>query len=112
MSRGSWTWKTHDSCSTLKKFGARFFVIVPHTVPEKESTAGRPKDAPRLPDDKWAYMITAIRNVAEVVKSCGIVCMLHPHAGSWIEHEDEMECALADLPEDLVALCLDSGHCT
>ncbi|CAK0902643.1 unnamed protein product, partial [Prorocentrum cordatum] len=104
--------KTHDSCSTLKKFGAKFFVIVPHTVPEKESTAGRPKDAPRLPDDKWAYMMTAITKVAEVVKSYDIVCMLHPHAGSWIEYEDEMERALSDLPEDLVTLCLDTGHCT
>jgi len=104
--------KTHASCTTLKKFGAKFFVIVPHTVPEKESTAGRPRDAPRLPDDKWAYMISAIKRIAEVVKSYDIVCMLHPHAGSWIEYEDEMERALAELPEDLVSLCLDTGHCT
>jgi S-adenosylmethionine synthetase len=104
--------KTRESCTTLQKFGAKFFVIVPHTVPEKENTAGRPKEAPRLPDDKWAYMMTAIKKVAEVVKSFDITCMLHPHAGSWIEYEDEMERALKDLPADLVALCLDTGHCT
>jgi inosose dehydratase len=104
--------KTRASCTTLKKFGAKFFVIVPHTVPEKEATAGRPNDAPRLPDDKWNYMISAIKKVAEVVKSYDICCMLHPHAGSWIEYEDEVERALADLPADLVALCLDTGHFT
>merc|ERR1719389_554118 len=104
--------KTRASCTILKKFGAKFFVIVPHTVPEKEATAGRPKDAPRLSDDKWNYMMSAIKQVAAVVNSYGICCMLHPHAGSWIEYEDEMERALADLPADLVSLCLDTGHCT
>merc|ERR1712014_279931 len=104
--------KTKASCTTLKKFGAEFFVIVPHTVPEKEATAGRSQDAPRLPAEKWDYMMSAIKEVAKVVQSYGICCMLHPHAGSWIEYEDEMERALNDLPADLVSLCLDTGHCT
>jgi len=104
--------KTKKSCSTLQKFGAKYFVIVPHTVPEKEATAGRSKDAPRLSDEQWAYMMTAIKQVAEVVRSFGICCMLHPHAGTWIEYEDEMERALQDLPSDLVSFCLDTGHCT
>jgi len=104
--------KTKASCATLKKFGAEFFVIVPHTVPEKEATAGRSADAPRLPDEQWDYMMHAIKEVAKVVKSYGICCMLHPHAGSWIEYEDEMDRALKDLPADLVSLCLDTGHCT
>mmetsp|Transcript_52017 Transcript_52017/g.90361 ORF Transcript_52017/g.90361 Transcript_52017/m.90361 type:complete len:604 (-) Transcript_52017:250-2061(-) len=104
--------KTKKSCTTLQKFGAKYFVIVPHTVPEKEATAGRSKDAPRLSDEKWACMMSAIKEVAEVVKSFGICCMLHPHAGTWIEYEDEMERALADLPADLVSFCLDTGHCT
>mmetsp|Transcript_52424 Transcript_52424/g.121897 ORF Transcript_52424/g.121897 Transcript_52424/m.121897 type:complete len:322 (-) Transcript_52424:83-1048(-) len=104
--------KVHTSCKTLKKFGAKFFVIVPHTCPEKEATAGRPSDAPRLPDDRWAQMMGAIKEVAEVVKSYGIQCTLHPHAGCWIEYEDEVERALKDLPEDLIALCLDTGHFT
>merc|ERR1719161_1823415 len=89
--------KTKSSCRTLQKFGAKFFVIVPHTVPEKEATAGRPQDAPRLSDAIWDHMMDAIKKVAEVVKSYGICCMLHPHAGSWIEYEDEMERALRDL---------------
>merc|ERR1712151_1240054 len=78
----------------------------------KEATAGRSQDAPRLPDEKWDYMMSAIKEVANVVKSHGICCMLHPHAGTWIEYEDEMERALSDLPADLVAFCLDTGHCT
>merc|ERR1712156_500442 len=69
-------------------------------------------DAPRLPDEKWDYMMSAIKEVANVVKSYGICCMLHPHAGSWIEYEDEFERAMSDLPADLVSLCLDTGHFT
>merc|ERR1711988_2065296 len=61
--------KTKVSCTTLKKFGAKYFVIVPHTVPEKEATAGRSQDAPRLSEKKWDYMMDAIREVAKVVNS-------------------------------------------
>lgn len=104
--------KVHASCKILKEHGARFFVIVPHTCDEKVATAGRPKDAPRLPQEQWEKFMAGIVEVAKVVKSYGIRCTLHPHAGCWIEYEDEVEKALADLPADLVELCLDTGHFT
>ncbi|MCB1502238.1 MAG: TIM barrel protein [Bauldia sp.] len=34
----------------------------------------------------------------------------HPHIGGYLEFGDEIDAALADLPEDLVGLCLDTGH--
>jgi len=104
--------KVHTSCRTLKKFGAKYFVIVPHVCEEKIATAGRSADAPRLPKEQWDSFMEAIKQVAEVTKSYGIQCTLHPHAGCWIEYEDEIERALADLPADLVGLCLDTGHFT
>jgi inosose dehydratase len=33
--------KVHQSCKILQRFGAKFFVIVPHVVEEKIATAGR-----------------------------------------------------------------------
>jgi predicted dehydrogenase len=58
--------KVHQSCTTLKKHGAKFFVIVPHVAPERIATAGRPADAPRLPSDRWAQFMGAIKQVGEV----------------------------------------------
>lgn len=104
--------KVHQSCTILKEHGAKFFVIVPHVAPERIPTTGRSADAPRLSDSQWKQFMDAICQVAEVCKSYGIICTLHPHAGCWIEYEDEVERAMSDLPADLVGLCLDSGHFT
>merc|ERR1719181_199383 len=75
-------------------------------------TAGRPADAPRLSDDRWAQYMDAIKQCAEVTKTYGIQSTVHPHAGCWLEYEDEVERAMAELPTDLVGLCLDTGHFT
>jgi len=99
-------------CRTLQKHGAKLFVIVPHVAPERIATAGRPADAPRLSDERWAHYMDAIRQVAEVTKSYGIKSTVHPHAGCWLEYEDEVERAMRELPAELVGLCLDTGHFT
>merc|ERR1719181_2591692 len=83
--------KVHKSCSMLKEHGGKFFVIVPHVVEERIATTGRSADAPRLPDSVWKGLMDAIRQVAVITQSYGIQCTLHPHAGSWIEYEDEVE---------------------
>merc|ERR1712232_1226892 len=90
--------------------GGQFFVITPHVNDEKIATAGRSADAPRLPKAQWDQLMEAIKHVAEITRSYGIPSMLHPHAGCWIEYEDEIERALAELPADLVGLCMDVGH--
>ena len=40
----------------------------------------------------------------------GVRATLHPHAGCYIEYEDEIDRAMADLSADLVGLCVDTGH--
>jgi inosose dehydratase len=79
---------------------------------ERIPTTGRSADSPRLPKETWDRLMGAIRQVAEITKTYGIQCTLHPHAGCWVEYEDEVERAMEDLPADLVGLCLDTGHFT
>lgn len=82
--------KIHKSCRILKEHGARFFTIVPHIAEERVATAGRPAEVQKLPDDRWKQFMQAIVQVAEVTKSYGIQCTLHPHSGAWLETEDEI----------------------
>ena len=37
--------------------------------------------------------------------------MIHPHAGGYIEFEDEIERIAADVPKEAAGFCLDTGHC-
>ena len=40
----------------------------------------------------------------------GLTPVLHPHAGSYIEFEDEIERVLDDTADDGLQLCIDTGH--
>ena len=40
----------------------------------------------------------------------GVRAVIHPHAGGYIEFEDELDRIAADVPADLAGLCLDTGH--
>jgi transaldolase len=102
--------KVHASCKILAEHGGRFFVIVPHVGEERVPTAGRPADAVKLDEPRWQAMMDAIKQVATITKSYGIFSVLHPHSGAWIETEDEVDRAMRELPQDLVGLCLDTGH--
>jgi predicted dehydrogenase len=101
--------KVHKSCETLQKLGAKFFVIVPHVAPERIATAGRPADAPRLSDDRWAQYMDAIKQCAEVTKTYGIQATVHPHAGCWLEYDDEVERAMKELPLILLVCAWTQG---
>src|SRR5690606_24986173 len=40
----------------------------------------------------------------------GVRAVIHPHAGGYIEFEDEIEQLVADIPAEVAGLCLDTGH--
>lgn len=92
-------------CGLLKAAGAEWFVL----MDESESYAA-PGD--RLLDDKaWAQMIAIVSTTAKrVVEEYGMKFVFHPHVGTCIETEAEIERLLADTRPDHVGLCFDLGH--
>jgi inosose dehydratase len=77
---------------------------------ERDCAAGHSDRAPRLPDEKWSGMVANIRAICETAERHGVRPVIHPHAGGYIEFEDEIERIVADLPADVAGLCLDTGH--
>jgi inosose dehydratase len=89
--------------------GGELLVIIPGFTPERERAAGRPDEAQPLTDEEWRIMVGAIHDIAGIAADeHGLTAVVHPHAGTPVEYEDEIE-RLAELSE--VALCLDTGHC-
>ena len=78
---------------------------------ERDFAAGHPDRAPRLADADWTGMVANIRAIAARAAAHGVRAVLHPHAGGYIEFEDEIARIMADLPASEVGLCLDTGHC-
>ncbi|MBS1887539.1 MAG: TIM barrel protein [Actinobacteria bacterium] len=87
--------------------GGSVLVIIDRPSEERVATAGRSEAAPRLSPARWAEMLDAIRAVAETARENGLRPAVHPHAGGYLEFEDELERLLADTDLDL---CLDTGH--
>lgn len=103
--------KTKRTCTILKDLQAPRLVIIDCVSDLRGSFAGRSKDAPRLSSEDWKAMIGRIIELAKIaMNEYGVKSYLHAHAGCYIEYEDELDRAMADLPEDLVGLCVDTGH--
>ena len=68
--------------------------------------AGWSAPAP-LDEREWSRLAGNLQLAAELVEGHGLTMALHPHAGSLIETDDQIERVLA---ESEVPVCLDSGH--
>ncbi len=102
---------TQDSCQLLKALGAKYMVVIDHVSSPRTDQAGQIQTATRLDDSDWSEMMETIRLASEICLENEITPTLHPHTGTYIEYADELDKAMHDLPQSLVSLCIDTGHC-
>ncbi|WP_330249476.1 sugar phosphate isomerase/epimerase [Nocardia sp. NBC_00565] len=62
---------------------------------------------PELSDKEWQTLIETAATIRDVAAEHGLRTVLHPHVGTYIESEAEVDRFLADSDLDL---CLDTGH--
>jgi inosose dehydratase len=100
------------TCRLLAEAGAGHLVIIQGFTPERERAAGRPGAARSLTDAEWRTMIDGVHALARLAADeHGLLPCFHPHAGTAVEFEPELERLVADTDPTLVSLCLDTGHC-
>jgi inosose dehydratase len=98
---------TERAARAIAAAGGTILLLIDRPGPERAATAGRSLDARRLEDRAWAAMVDSLRRCASVADTHGLRPSVHPHAGSFLEFEDEIERLLDDSDLDL---CLDTGH--
>ena len=103
--------RARATCRLLAACGARYLVIGQDFTLDRERTAGRAGEAAALDDAGWAVLTAAVHAIARVAREQGIVPAFHPHAGTYVEFEPEIERLMAETDPDLVSLCIDTGHC-
>ncbi|WP_037358300.1 sugar phosphate isomerase/epimerase family protein [Amycolatopsis orientalis] len=64
-------------------------------------------ERPRLTDAEWSTLVRTAGKIRDAAATHGLKTVLHPHVGTHVETEAEVERFLAD--SDL-QLCLDTGH--
>jgi inosose dehydratase len=85
--------------------GGRFLVVIDAVTPGRARSAGNSAAARRLDRDAASGLRDTVAEVATIARGFGLRPVIHPHAGTHIEFEDEVEPLL-----ELAELCLDTGH--
>lgn len=62
---------------------------------------------PELDDAGWATVFGNIDNILAAAAAVGVKVALHPHAGTMVETQDDLNRVLAGSPVDI---CFDTGH--
>jgi inosose dehydratase len=98
---------TIRACRAIAAAGGSVLVIIDRPSAARAATAGRPEAAARLRGPAWRGMLDRFEATAWVARDQGLTPVVHPHAGSFVEFEDEIERLLDGTDLDL---CLDTGH--
>jgi inosose dehydratase len=94
-----------------QRYEAPYLTVMDWGHDERDYAAGHSDRAPRLDREAWAGMVDNVRAIAKVARDrYGVRAVIHPHAGGYIEFEDELDRIAADAPAELGGLCLDTGH--
>jgi inosose dehydratase len=98
---------TLRACRAIAAAGGSVLVLIDRPAAERAATAGRSAHAARLSGNAWRTLVDGLENAAAIATEHGLRPAVHPHAGSYIEFEDEVERLLDDTKLDL---CFDTGH--
>ena len=94
-----------------QRFPAPYHTVMDWGHDERDYAAGHSDRAPRLDEAAWQVMVSNICAIAELARDrYGVRAVIHPHAGGYIEFEDELDRIAADIAPELAGLCLDTGH--
>jgi inosose dehydratase len=64
------------------------------------------------PTQAWESITGNLARLVQASGEAGLDAVVHPHAGTLIEREDQIDRLMAETQGWALGLCLDSGHCT
>jgi inosose dehydratase len=94
--------------------GSRPFAVLCEAIdePDRLRWSGRIGRHPEtwLDSERHGTLVDNLHRAGELVASLGLPAVVHPHAGTYLETDDEIERLMGALDPSLVGLCLDTGH--
>ncbi len=96
--------RTHQICALLSAVGSTHFILM-------DESEFYPKDQMGMVDKAgWRSVADLTMLAARIAQGHGLQFSFHPHVGTCVEYEPQIERLLAETDPDLVGLCLDTGH--
>lgn len=107
---GAWEERRSEvrrTCETLSALGARYLILIDDVY--TNLFTGEALVPAALDDAGWRTLIDTANRIAVVASEHGLRPVLHPHAETHVEYEEQIERFLAEADSSL-GLCLDVGH--
>ena len=105
--------KIISTCAFLNKLNAKVFVIIDHISEKRMQTSGNRELSEELSYDQYKMMVSFISEISKIAKEeYNLIPVLHPHAGTYIEYDYEIDRLINDVKNDYLSLCLDTAHLT
>lgn len=99
------------TCQALVAHGANHLVLIDSISPRRAPTAGRAGEAVQLDAREWSGLRDRMATVARMgTEEYGLTVSVHAHAAGFIDFEPELERLLDEVGEDILKICLDTGH--
>ncbi|MEV3857133.1 sugar phosphate isomerase/epimerase [Streptomyces sp. NPDC050095] len=104
------TWEHVSSIAALTQaMGARHLVVIPSFW--RDDKTGEVIEDATLSAEQWGQLAAQTERLAhEVRERYGLRVVVHPHADTHIDTEENVARFLDSTDPDLVSLCLDTGH--
>ena len=100
--------ETVGACRLSSALGAQHHMLI--DLPYTDLFSGEPQHPSRLGGENWKRFIDTINRLSTIVRGFGLTPVVHPHAQTHVEYEDQIEQLLEDTDPNLVGVCLDTGH--
>lgn len=92
----------------LRALDARFLVLIDDCY--TNLFTGEKLRPERLDAIAWQTLVDTVRRAGELAREYGLTLVVHPHADTHIQDEEQIEALLAHTDAELAQLCLDTGH--
>ena len=99
------------TCKALQAHGAQHLVLIDSISPRRAPTAGRADEAEQMDNAEWAGFRDRIATIATMgAEEYGLTVGIHAHAAGFMDFEPELERLLAEVDENILKICFDTGH--
>jgi inosose dehydratase len=95
------------TCAGIERIGGKYLVMIDDLY--SDLTTGKLLAPATLDEEAWSRLLETTTRIAETAERFGLTAVLHPHAESHIEYEDQIERFLSE-SDQRIGLCLDVGH--
>jgi len=103
--------KIIHTCKLLNKLGSKVFIIMDHLSNERMKNSGNPSASPKLDLNEYKILVNFLKDISKICyENYGLKPAIHPHAGTYIEYQDELDNLLNDINYNYLGVCLDTAH--